>query len=152
MTTGDRIRNMSNVELAKLFQVYDKWTHESGDMPFEEEFERWIEWLDDSFNINMCIDNIWEREKTKSEDEKETMPKTKEAAIDYLNEIGWLSEHDKELTNDWISGDEHNYPKEDEIVLARGINGKPYTARYLGHGMFFRLQPDSGSIVEWKRI
>ena len=41
----------------------------------------------------------------------DTMPKTKEAAIDYLNEIGWLQEHDKILSpkeGSWIKSDKCN--------------------------------------------
>ena len=29
---------------------------------------------------------------------EETMPRTKEAAIDYLREIGWMQEHDRSIT------------------------------------------------------
>ena len=29
----------------------------------------------------------------------DVIPRTKEAAIDYLHEIGWMQEHDKELTS-----------------------------------------------------
>ncbi len=39
-----------------------------------------------------------------------TMPKTKEAAIDYLNEIGWLPEHDKILSpkeGNWVKSDKY---------------------------------------------
>ena len=42
---------------------------------------------------------------------EDTMPKTKEAAIDYLNEIGWLPEHDKILSpkeGNWIKSDKYN--------------------------------------------
>lgn len=41
----------------------------------------------------------------------DTMPKTKEAAIDYLNEIGWLPEHDKILSpkeGNWVKSDKYN--------------------------------------------
>lgn len=41
----------------------------------------------------------------------DTMPKTKEAAIDYLNEIGWLPEHDKILSpkeGSWVKSDKYN--------------------------------------------
>lgn len=43
--------------------------------------------------------------------EEDMMPKTKEAAIDYLNEIGWLQEHDKILSpkeGNWIKSDKYN--------------------------------------------
>ena len=30
--------------------------------------------------------------------EADVMPRTKQAAIDYLEEIGWMEEHDKEIT------------------------------------------------------
>ena len=39
------------------------------------------------------------------------MPKTKESAIDYLNEIGWLPEHDKILSpkeGSWVKSDKYN--------------------------------------------
>lgn len=41
----------------------------------------------------------------------DTMPRTKEAAIDYLNEIGWLPEHDKILSpkeGNWVKSDKYN--------------------------------------------
>lgn len=41
----------------------------------------------------------------------DTMPRTKEAAIDYLNEIGWLPEHDKILSpkeGSWVKSDKYN--------------------------------------------
>lgn len=40
----------------------------------------------------------------------DTMPRTKEAAIDYLNEIGWLQEHDKVLSvkvGKWVPSKEY---------------------------------------------
>lgn len=43
--------------------------------------------------------------------EEDMMPRTKEAAIDYLNEIGWLQEHDKILSpkeGSWIKSDKRN--------------------------------------------
>jgi hypothetical protein len=39
------------------------------------------------------------------------MPRTKEAAIDYLYEIGWLPEHDKILSpkeGSWVKSDKYN--------------------------------------------
>ena len=41
----------------------------------------------------------------------DTMPRTKEAAIDYLNEIGWLPEHDKILSpkeGSWVKSDKYS--------------------------------------------
>lgn len=43
--------------------------------------------------------------------EEDMMPKTKESAIDYLNEIGWLPEHDKAISakeGSWVKSDEYN--------------------------------------------
>jgi hypothetical protein len=41
----------------------------------------------------------------------DSMPRTKEAAIDYLYEIGWLPEHDKILSpkeGSWVKSDKYN--------------------------------------------
>lgn len=41
---------------------------------------------------------------------EDTMPKTKEAAIDYLHEIGWFPEHDKLLSpkeGSWVKSDKY---------------------------------------------
>lgn len=48
-------------------------------------------------NITLFVDDV--------------MPRTKEAAIDYLNEIGWLQEHDKILLSkegSWVKSDKYN--------------------------------------------
>lgn len=44
------------------------------------------------------------------DEHEDTMPKTKEAAIDYLNEIGWLPEHDKILSpkeGSWVKSEKY---------------------------------------------
>ena len=45
MTNGDKIRAMTDEELAYLLETYDEWTDDGGDITPFERHKIWLSWL-----------------------------------------------------------------------------------------------------------
>lgn len=45
MTNADRIRAMTDEDLARFFAAFDDWTEEAVDLDKEEIYQIWLDWL-----------------------------------------------------------------------------------------------------------
>ena len=74
----------------------------------------------------------------------DAVPATIDGALGYLHKVGWIQEHDKELTQrTWIPCEER-LPEPTQEVLVTGTNSCVYTSRIV-HGEF----EYGGNVVAW---